>query len=90
MPDMFNRNKKKTKKFLMDKISKELEEIDLKANQLERDFEYEAQNTEDLEKRTKEVFEEVKRKKLEMEAQKIMRKIDEAVDYGQEPSDGDH
>eukprot|EP00330_Aristerostoma_sp_ATCC50986_P002764 CAMPEP_0114602110 /NCGR_PEP_ID=MMETSP0125-20121206/24733_1 /TAXON_ID=485358 ORGANISM="Aristerostoma sp., Strain ATCC 50986" /NCGR_SAMPLE_ID=MMETSP0125 /ASSEMBLY_ACC=CAM_ASM_000245 /LENGTH=87 /DNA_ID=CAMNT_0001812019 /DNA_START=662 /DNA_END=925 /DNA_ORIENTATION=+ len=87
MPD---RNKKKTKKFLMDKISKELEEIDLKANQLERDFEYEAQNTEDLEKRTKEVFEEVKRKKLEMEAQKIMRKIDEAVDYGQEPSDGDH
>eukprot|EP00330_Aristerostoma_sp_ATCC50986_P002765 CAMPEP_0114598002 /NCGR_PEP_ID=MMETSP0125-20121206/20356_1 /TAXON_ID=485358 ORGANISM="Aristerostoma sp., Strain ATCC 50986" /NCGR_SAMPLE_ID=MMETSP0125 /ASSEMBLY_ACC=CAM_ASM_000245 /LENGTH=87 /DNA_ID=CAMNT_0001803265 /DNA_START=662 /DNA_END=925 /DNA_ORIENTATION=- len=84
------RNKKKTKKFLMDKISKELEEIDLKANQLERDFEYEAQNTEDLEKRTKEVFEEVKRKKLEMEAQKIMRKIDEAVDYGQEPSDGDH
>ena len=64
----------------MDKISKELEEIDLKANQLERDFEYEAQNTEDLEKRTKEVFEEVKRKKLEMEAQKIMRKIDEAVE----------
>jgi hypothetical protein len=79
----------KTKKFMLDRMGNDLKAMEKAATMFEKDIEQTGKDTQDLEEKTKKIWEEVERKRFELKAQEIMNNVDRAVEIGHDLDEED-
>jgi len=74
----------KTRKFILDRIGNDIKAMEKATGVFEKEMQQTEKDTQDLEEKTKKIWEEVERKKFSLKAQEIMNQVDRAVEVGHE------
>lgn len=65
---------------MLDRMGNDLKNMEKAATMFEKEIEQTGKDTQDLEEKTKKIWEEVERKRFELKAQEIMNNVDRAVE----------
>jgi len=74
----------KTRKFILDRIGNDIKAMEKATGVFEKEMKQTEKDTQNLEEKTKQIWEEVERKKFALKAQEIMNQVDMAVEVGHE------